>query len=215
MRLGRKLKKFDGLRQGLDVVCYYMRTLITTLCFTLFTKTCLCQKIDSSQLFYVDRITVEKPLIIDYDYGSCWISHRFKIIISTTHSPDSFQVTIRKYLPVEYRLYRDNKKKSKAIVQRDIKIDDPFTFKFPVTGPGEYYSVKSEYLMDTAFMVARTTIKNYLSDFEFQADRNKILTDGSGISGLYCNIQLANGNTAKKYWFDGWYQLDDELKRKK
>lgn len=192
-----------------------MRHLASIFIFMFVATNSFCQSVDSSQLSYADRITAEKPLFIDYNYGSCWVNHKLKILIEATKSPDSLNVTIKKYLPVEYRLYKDNRKKSKSILQDYTKIENPFNFKFPVTGPNEYYSVKSEYLTDTSFKASRRLITNFLKDFEFSADRNKLETDGSAISGLYCNIQLASGNVAKKYWLEGWFRLEDEIKRRK
>jgi hypothetical protein len=52
-----------------------------------------------------------------------------------------------------------------------------------------------------------------LNEFLYKSDSNKLELSGTGIAGLYCNIELTNRSSRKEYAFDGWYPLDMKIKQ--
>ncbi len=168
-----------------------------------------CQSKDSIRSDYVETITTDHPLIVEYNYGGCFIGTKQQIIFEATQY-DSLTVTIKKYLPVAYRLYKYNDKKKKYEPQDSIQIRDPFTFEFPLMGEKDYCRVTREYLYETSFIVSRPVLTKFLNEFIYLADNNKLELD-KGVEGLYCNIQLTHDKLTKEYSFDGWYRFDRKV----
>lgn len=188
---------------------------LTTICaFLSIVTVSFGQTTGSNQLIRAETITPGNSLFIQYDYGTCYISHERQIIIEATQS-DSFMVTMKKRLPVGYRLYKYKSVKKKYETQDSIQIKEPFTFKFPKMGERDYCTVTREYLLETSFTVSRLSLARFLNEFIYLADNKKLELSYTGIAGLYCYIQLKQNKLTQEYSFDGWYHLETEIQRQK
>ena len=196
----------------LRVVCHYMRVLTMILILILTATASFCQSTDSTRHLLIESITHNNPLFIQYNYGSCHISHEQQILIEALPS-DSLSVTMKRYLPVAYRLYKYNDRKKKYEAQDSVQIGDPFTFKYPKMGDRDYCTVTKEYLQEANFAVSRQRFANFINEFLYKSDNNKLVLSGTGIAGLYCNIELTNSYLKKEYSFEGWYPLDMKIKQ--
>jgi hypothetical protein len=192
----------------LCAICMKSLTMILTL--MIVAGVSFGQTPDSSRQITIENITSDNTLFIQYNYGGCFLSHKFQITVVSSHF-DSLTVTIKKYLPVAYRHYKYNMKKKRYEPQDSLQIENPFTFKYPPMGERDYFTVKEEYLQQTSFSVLRSRFTAFLNEFLYQADNHKLPISGENIEGLYCNIQLNQSHSKKEYTFDGWYQLDYKL----
>jgi hypothetical protein len=202
--------KISHLQQYLPVMCHFMKGLFP-IWFLLFASTnALGQTLDSSRLEFGKRLESGNPLVIQYDHGGCFISHSQQIIVEASNS-DSLSVTIKRLLPVAYRLYKYNERKRKYEAQDSIQISNPFTFKYPKMGDKDYSFSKREYLTELTFKVHRAKFSNFLNEFIHLADNGKLPLSGTEIEGLYSNIHLIRNDVAKDFSFRGWYQFDIEI----
>jgi hypothetical protein len=198
--------EFHAFTNALDVGGHYMKYIITIWILISAGSISFCQSSDSIRSNYVGTIAPGHPLFVQYNYGGCFISTQQQLIIEATQS-DSLAVTIKRYLPIAYRLYKYNERKKKYEPQDSIQIRDPFTFKFPPMGEKDYCTATKEYLYENSFSVSRLGLTKFLNEFIYLADNNKLELD-KGVMGLYCNIQLTHDSLTKEYSFDGWYRFD-------
>ncbi len=191
-----------------------MRKLISICAFFFVVTVTYGQTVGSDQFDIAGKISPGNPLLIQYNHGTCHISHQRQITIEATQS-DSLKVTMKKYLPVAYRLYKYRAGKNKYEAQDFIQVKEPFTFKFPKMGERDYCTVTRDYLLETSFTVARISFTRFLNKFINQADNKTLELSGTGIAGLYCFIQLKQNELIREYSFDGWYYLELEMQQLK
>jgi hypothetical protein len=187
-----------------------MRKLIAIWSFLFVAFVSFGQIAGNDQIALADKITSENPLLIQYNYGTCYISHQRQITIEATQS-DSLTVKMKKYMPIAYRLYKYKPGRGKYEAQDSIDIKDPFTFKFPKMGERDYCTVTRDYLLETTFTISRLSFKKFFNEFINQADKNKLKLSGTGIAGLYCYIYLKHSELKREYLLDGWYLLEQEI----
>jgi hypothetical protein len=168
----------------------------------------------SSQYIKPESITPGNPFFIQYNYGTCYTGQQRQITIASTHS-DSLLVTIKKYVPVAYRIYKYKASKKAYEAQDSIQIIEPFIFEFPKMRRKDYRTVTKDYLVEASFNISRSFFTGFLNEFIYQADNNKLELSGAGIGGLYCYIKIKQSQLVREYTFNGWYSFEEEIQRQK